>query len=378
MGHRACSVFAAPGVLGTSRRWCWGSINLSTWHKVSWAYTPGYSGTAPTGVPFYSVHSAPHKSSTTPEKSPFRCPQCSRHERFTSDSWRLKHINLHDPEHHQVECQKIVTMHSIPHHVEPTQRHESNGTSDSVEKLDICSYLDHLEQISGSESQPPPPPLPQTEIYHGASALLCEYIAEPGEQDAQCCLETDVLNNPYYPFVTREEYKYIQCGIKKRGMKTYYDNVLKEANTALRIPSFRIGDGIKKLVASMPDDQALAHWELHTLEDVRWNDNHQHPIEYWSRDISNRMRWWGGSQRTPSISCMPLSVALTAICHQNATIPKCTLWTGGGRHRYAEMLKDKPVLIDISSTLRVGDTLVPWILMSDGTHLTNFATDKKQ
>jgi len=41
----------------------------------------------------------------------------------------------------------------------------------------------------------------------------------------------------------------------------------------------------------MPGDQALGEWELHTLQDMRWNDNHQRPIKYWSRDIIKRMRW---------------------------------------------------------------------------------------
>jgi hypothetical protein len=36
------------------------------------------------------------------------------------------------------------------------------------------------------------------------------------------------------------------------------------------------------------------------------------------------------------------------------------------------------VLTDIKSTLRVGDTLVPLIFMSDRTHLSNFAGDKKE
>jgi len=60
---------------------------------------------------------------------------------------------------------------------------------------------------------------------------------------------------------------------------TYYNNVRKEENTALCFRSVKNVDAIQKLVDGMQDDQALKEWELHTLEDMRWNDNHQRPIK---------------------------------------------------------------------------------------------------
>jgi hypothetical protein len=136
-----------------------------------------------------------------------------------------------------------------------------------------------------------PPPQPWSEAYPNAGAPLVDYVPQKSECDAEGCLEDNLRENPYYPFASREEFNFVQCGIKKKGMKTYYDDVLKERNTGLHFPSFKNGDGVKKLVAAMPDDKALGEWERHTLLDMRWNSDHPQPIKYWGRDIIKAVRW---------------------------------------------------------------------------------------
>jgi hypothetical protein len=69
---------------------------------------------------------------------------------------------------------------------------------------------------------------------------------------------------------------------------------------------------------------------------------------------------------------MHLSFASTVLYYQNAIKLKCTLRSGGGRHRQAEILQDNNVLIEVKATHRQGDTLASRIFMSRGTHFSNF------
>jgi len=87
---------------------------------------------------------------------------------------------------------------------------------------------------------------------------------------------------------------------------------------------------------------------------------------------------WCGSQPMPTISFMPLSITLIAIHHRNPSLLKRTLPPGGGRHWLAAILKHNNVLIKVRTMLRLGDTLIPMIKMSDRTHLSNFAGDQKE
>jgi hypothetical protein len=142
-----------------------------------------------------------------PEKTPFHCTEFSLQQKVTSDSWWLSHIKLHHPKHLQVVRQKNLTVCSTPRRIEPTPCGEFNAIKDSGEELDPFPNLEYVENIATSDSQPQAPPLLRTEIYRAAATALMDYIPEQCARNVQGFLETNLHNNPFYPFGTREEYK---------------------------------------------------------------------------------------------------------------------------------------------------------------------------
>ena len=182
-----CSVFATPRVmllrLNQSLKYC------------ELIPTPDSTGPAPSFVPLYSEYSTPPMSSMMPQQTSLRWPKYSCRKKFPSDSWRLKHLKLHHPEHLQVA--NTLTVCSTPRSVEPTQRLEFNANQLLFEDWDAFPRSKHFENIAASGSQPPPHPLQRMETYPGARARLRDDIAERGECDAQGYLATNQQYNLY-------------------------------------------------------------------------------------------------------------------------------------------------------------------------------------
>ena len=129
------------------------------------------------------------------EMTLFHYPEYIYRKKLASDTWRLKDIKSHHPKQLQVVCQKNLTIRSSHRRVEHTQHCESNTNKDAGEDLDTFAYLEYVENITHSQSQPPPS-LAWTEIYPGAGARLINFIVEPWEHNVQGCLETNLQNNP--------------------------------------------------------------------------------------------------------------------------------------------------------------------------------------
>jgi hypothetical protein len=90
---------------------------------------------------------------------------------FTSDSWQYNHLKLHHPIHLQDARQKNLNIGTSSQCIEHAQNHEYNANIDAVEDLDLFPYLEQIDNIALSQSQPPPPPV-LTHTRHSPAPVL--------------------------------------------------------------------------------------------------------------------------------------------------------------------------------------------------------------
>jgi len=133
----------------------------------------------------------------------------------------------------------------------------------------------------------------------------------------------------------------------EKSMKMYYDNMLKE-ETPLSVSQHSemlMASRCSMLACRICRLSASRNYTLSGIWEGMTTTNTL--INFGVETLSNTWDGRCGSQPTPSISSLPLSIVPTVIRHLNASRPKWTLWAGGGRHRYREELDDNIVLNDV-------------------------------
>ena len=268
-----------------------------------------------------------------PEKTPFRCPVFSCSMKFTSYSWRRKHIKLHHSEHLQVAQQQSLTIASAPQRVEPTQRHKFNANKDSVETWTCFPTLNMLKTS-------------QTwSLNH--RRILCRrrnYATAPAPRWSITLLSP---GDTTFRVALRRTCKTIST-THLRPMKSKNIARVESRNKAWRGTMAMCWWKKAPLCISQASETEMASrssWLAYEMIRLPGSGNYTLSRIWDGMTITNALSntgvgtsskaWdgWCGSQPTPSITFMPLSVALTALRHQNISIPKCTLQTHGGRHR---------------------------------------------
>jgi len=230
-------------------------------------------------------------SSTTPEMATFHCHVFSYWKKFIPHSWRLKHMKLHHPEHHQVAHQENLTIRSEPEAFNLLSIVNSRRTkiqsmtwtcfpnSNTLETSHTRS-LNHRHPLCHRHRHTPAPALHWviTSLSHWnatSRVTLREFDRTIPTIHLWCVKSTNTSSVGSW----RREWR--------RTMTTYWTNktplyVSHDSQMRMVSRSFWLAAQMIRL---------SGEWKLQTLKAVRSNDKHQRPIKYWSRDIIKSMRW---------------------------------------------------------------------------------------
>jgi len=339
--------------------------------------TPDSWGPAPTFVPFYSDYSTPRMSWTMPEKTPPRCPEfhAERSSPQTAGDFNISNytirytFKLHSRRiwPFAVRLNALIPLSVVNSMLTKIQSKTWTHfpTSNTLTTSQTRSLNHHHHLLRRGWHNTPAPAL------RWAIALLSHWNAT-----LRVSLRRTSKTIPTTPLWRVKSTNISSVGWRRRAWRRTMTTCWRKKTPLCVSQASKTGIASRSswLACQMICLSGSGNYTLSRI----WNGmTITNAISTTGVDTSSKAwdGWWG-SQHMPSIVFTPLSVALTAIRHWNASILKCTLRTGGGRHRKREIFEYDDMLTDVKSMLRVRDTLVPLILMSDGTHLSNFAGDR--
>jgi len=342
VGHRTCSMFATPGVSGTSLWWCWDSINLSSLLKVLWTYT--------------------HYRQLRPSTNFHPCGQYILHSSHVVDNAREDPFPLP-----RIFLPKDVLLGQLAtwtYQIPPSGTCSSctPEESDYLQRPDgmspLCIVHSTLRKIQSKTSMRCPT---SNTVYTLQTRYLnhCHPLCRGRQYTPALALrwaigtQRSVLlwdqptNNPYYPSRPVKSTNISSVGSRRyawiltmttcwREQTPHCVSEASKMGMALTSPCL----GFQQIRLSGSGNYTLLRiWDGMTITNTLSNT----VVETSSKALDA----WCGCLPTRIISCTPISIASTEIHHHNAIIQKFTISTGGGRLQYGDTLEDNHVLIEM-------------------------------
>lgn len=237
--------------------------------------------------------------------------------------------------------------------------------------------------------------IPNPEAYPGAAAVLPadeptiddlkyrENAQNGGEDELE---DDDPMFQPcppgkdprWWPFDTEEAYNFGEWLVT-------YDIPVKAVNALFnpkgpKMPikesikrSFQSSYKLRKLIDRMPDGLGWRSWNRVETQ-LAWNKEHPQPISFYCRDLVDVGRW-----------------LLRQLCYRDVMTYAPVRKNVAGDRKFDELhtgdwwwktqvsLGDRRIIVltALKDSIPVGGTVMPIIIYSDATHLTNFSGDKK-